>query len=723
MTIAETPDIAAASTERVDPITFEIVRHRLWSIADEMAMTLVRTAGDPSITESRDFMVAVFTPDGEIAIGGWGGNRHVSCTAQACKGILARFSPERVYEDDVFLLNDPYVAAIHPQDVYVISPVHFDGELVGWVANFTHISEIGGMDPGTSPRATDVRQEGLRMSGVKIVERGVLRDDVWDMLLNMTRAPDLNAMQLKAQMAANNTGKTKLRGLLARIGVGAYRSIVARMTAQSERALRARLRELPDGTWRTREYLDTKDQIYKIELAMTKDGDRLHFDFTGTSEQAPNFINCTYWGTRGGVFVAVSSLLGYGLPWNDGLLQPLSLTVPEGTLLNCRFPAPVSMGTIAGSRMATVAAWNTISRMLAMNEAVADEMSAPWTAAAGSTCVAGIGREQRYFVLQPWDGAGGGGARRYADGVNTSGTQNNPMQSIMNIETIEREAPLLYLFRRQCADTGGAGTLRGGMATETAWTIHKAPQGVVNCTHSGSGREPAMAHGALGGLPAGNTLFELRTGTRVREALREASPQDLRALGGDMERLPPQGLFDVRADDVFYSRSDGGGGLGDPLLRAPERVLADVRAGLVSVAEARRSYGVLLDQAGSAVDAAATGALRRQMRADRLGTAATDLASVPEARDGAASVPVVYDHQRAASFCAACRWELAPLGENWKRGAVERAQPLAEVGPMMTSTLFILRSFTCPGCGLLLDTEMTRPEDPPVHTYSPLSGG
>src|SRR5262249_1987238 len=293
-------------------------------------LTLIKTAGNPSITEAHDFMVALFTADGEIALGGWGGNRHVSCTALACKGILDRFPLADIHENDVFLLNDPYIAAIHQPDMYVISPIHWEGELIGWTANFTHLADIGGIDPGSSPRATEVVQEGLRIPGLRIADRGVLRQDVWDTLLHMTREPEMNALQLKAQMAANNTGKEKVRALIAKVGIAQYHAIVRQMIAHSEQSLRARLRHRPDGTWPTREYFDTKDRLYTVQLAMTKEGDRLSFDFTGTSEQAPSFINCTYWGSRGGIFVSVSSMLGHGLPWNEGLLKPLQLTVPAG---------------------------------------------------------------------------------------------------------------------------------------------------------------------------------------------------------------------------------------------------------------------------------------------------------------------------------------------------------------------------------------------------------
>ncbi|HZS02525.1 MAG TPA: hydantoinase B/oxoprolinase family protein [Chloroflexota bacterium] len=724
MTATSPSGPASGPGERIDPLNFEILRHRLWATADEVATTLIKTAGSPAVVSANDFIVALFTATGELALAGWGANRHVSCTALACRALREQFDASEIEEDDVFLLNDPYVAAIHQQDVYVISPLHFDGELIGWLVNFTHLQDVGGIDPGWCPRATDVRQEGLRIPGLKIVERGKLRRDVWHTLLNMTREPEMNALQLRAQMAANNTGKEKLQGLIRQIGLGRYRTLVAQMIEHSEQGLRARLRRLPDGTWRTREYFDTPDRIYRIELAMTKQGDQLHFDFTGTSEQAPSFVNCTHGGTRGGVFVSMSTLLAHDLTWNEGLLRPLSVTVPEGTLLNCKFPAPVSMGTIAASRLATTAAFSTLASMLATTDAFADDVSAQWTAGSADLAVSGVNGRGEYFVLAPFFGhAGGGGARRGADGVSTGGGISNPMFSSTNVETLERNAPVLFLFRREVPDSGGPGVYRGGLTAELAFVTGDVPSGRLNVSLHGSGLAPAMAYGRYGGLPGCNVRYELRRATPVRELLASGMPQDLAALGGELEPLPPQGLVEIDEEAVFLARVDGGGGLGDPLRRPPERVLADVAAGRVSPRQARDQYGVALAAAGDAVDVPATAHLREEVRRSRLGAAAP--AALPPVEDvhGLTPAPVEYDEERGVTRCAACDRELGPVGENWKRHAVADEQPLAALGELMGASRFVLRGFACPGCGVLLDTEMTLPEDPPIHTYSPLVEG
>jgi N-methylhydantoinase B len=209
----------------------------------------------------------------------------------------------------------------------------------------------------------------------------------------------------------------------------------------------------------------------------------------------------------------------------------------------------------------------------------------------------------------------------------------------------------------------------------------------------------------------------------VRAALDEGSALDLAELGGELHRLPPQGLFDIDEQGIYYSRSDGGGGLGDPLLRAPERVLADVQAGLVSASQAERVYGVVLETTQAAVDTAATACRRDEMRAVRLSGTGPSRAPSASAVDGRAPIPVRYDLARRVVECALCGQGLGPIDENWKTRAVENTAPLAALGPLMTSTLFVVRTYCCPGCATLLDAEMTLPTDPPIQVYSPPAQG
>jgi N-methylhydantoinase B len=333
--------------------------------------------------------------------------------------------------------------------------------------------------------------------------------------------------------------------------------------------------------------------------------------------------------------------------------------------------------------------------------------------------VSGVGRDQRYFVFTPFADLGGGGGRRYADGINTCDASSNPKLSKANIETIERAGPLLYLFRRQLADSGGPGTFRGGVGSELAWTTHKAPTGRVNGVLYVSGMEPAMSHGLFGGWPGCNTYCEVRSDSTIRAALAAGRPvDDPAALGGTARALPPQGLVEVDQDAVFYARADGGGGIGDPLLRAPERVLADVQARLVTAEQAQSVYGVVLDASQAAVEHEATAALRARLRGARLAAAAPRDGDPAGGSADLVGRPVRYDLDADRATCAACGHGFGTLGGNWKERAERREVPLAELGPLWGSRRFVLRSFSCPACAALLDTEMTLPEAPPIWEFS-----
>jgi N-methylhydantoinase B len=356
--------------------------------------------------------------------------------------------------------------------------------------------------------------------------------------------------------------------------------------------------------------------------------------------------------------------------------------------------------------------------MLAMSKEYRNELSALWSVSSTGVNFSGINRENRYFVGSLSAGAGGGGARLFADGIDTGGGSNNLMSSNSNVETMERNTPILCLFQRQLPNSGGAGAHRGGVSTEIAVALHKAPKGSISGDVHGSGLEPAQSHGLFGGFPSCNTLFEIYSGTAIREALRNGLPLEPRSLGGKVTRLPPQALFEIDENSIFYIRADGGGGLGDPLLRSPNKVLADVQGGLVTIAQAQKIYGVVFDEGVTTVDERETNQLRQELRAKRLGgnrAAKTIAASIKNEP----MIPTVVIHPELQyTLCAACGHQLAPNDVNWKERAVEYSEPLQELNDLMISTRFVLRSFICPDCGTVLDAEMTLSNDPYINIYS-----
>lgn len=604
---------------KVDPITFEIIRHKLWQITDEMGLTLKRVSGSPTTTEAHDFMVGLYRANGDILMAGAGATWHIVCASAACKSILRRFGEEGVGEEDIFLLNDPYVAAYHQSDVYIITPIHSQGRLVAWSANFTHVTDIGGIDPGgMCPRATEVFHEGLRIPGIKIAERGRFRWDIMEALLNMTRDPGMTSLDLRSEIAANNVAKTRIGELINKYGMEVVDAVAAGMIDNSESLLRQQLRELPDGAWYARSYMDTDapDLFYRMELHLTKKGDKLVFDFSGSSPQAARGINCTYLGTLGSIYAAVATLLAYNASWNEGLLKPIELITPEASVVNSKYPAPVSMATITAGHLSLLLVGEVLSKMLGSSDASREELMATWVGGIQSVRPSGLGREGRpYMVAILHLMAGSGGARGFSDGVDTGGMFAYPISSGPNVETYELNYPVLHLFRRQSPDSGGPGRYRGGLAGEYCFRVHDAPEKGARITVSGMGINVIQAHGLYGGYPGAAGQVTVYHDTDPDIILSTGEVKEYAAL--PHTDSPCLASFDIKERDLVFVRWAGSGGYGDPLERDPVLVERDLTVGAVSPWAAEKIYGVRVDNAGKA-DLKETECLRSTLKKRRL---------------------------------------------------------------------------------------------------------
>lgn len=597
----------------VDPITFEILSHRLYQIAKEMGTTLERVGGTVNTTQQKDYMAALYRADGEILSAGESIGMHMACGGFAVKKILERFGDEGVAPDDVFLLNDPYVAAVHQSDLFMISPIHFQGRLVAWSATFVHVMDIGALSPGgNSPGATEIFHEGIRIAGIKLIEGGTFRKDLFDMIIDMTRQPTMVGLDLKCEIAANNVAKSRVQEMFRQYGTELIDAVTLKTIRHSEAVLRKRIAEIPDGVWKETGAIEA-EETWKVHLVLSKIGDRLIFDFTGSDPQAQKGINLPYHATFGVCFSAVLSTLAYDLPKNHGIFRPIEVIAPKGTIVNPQPPAPVSMNTTSGAKIVLYCASSTLMQALATHERWKNEVMA-MTVGRRNIRHAGINQYGTYYVSNlsqtPVDG---GGARSFQDGVDSGGG----VKSCPNVEWIERNFPVLYLFRRHARDSAGAGKFRGGVGAETAFAINDAPErkikgvayGVVGLKNSGQG--------VFGGYPGAPSVVELSKGTRLRELMAEGAALDrVENLGGRRTSLPYCN-FEITEDDVLYTRQSSGGGYGDPLEREAQMVLKDVVLGLVSTEAAREVYGVVIDK--EKIDVDATERLRSSMRAARLG--------------------------------------------------------------------------------------------------------
>jgi N-methylhydantoinase B len=603
-----------AVVSSVDPVTFEILSHRVYQIAMEMGTTLERVGGTVNTTQMHDYMAALYLPNGDVLCAGDAMGWHVACAGVAVKRIIERFEKDGgIYADDIFLLNDPYVAAIHQSDVYVVSPIHFKEKLMGWSATFVHVMDIGALSPGgNSPEATEICHEGIRIPGIKLVERGELRKDFFDAFINMTRQPIMVALDLKCEIAANNVAKSRMQDLYEQFGPELVTAVSQEMLHYSESILRKRLEEIPDGTWRESGSIEAGD-TWTVEITLKKQGDRLLFDFSGSSAQAKKGINMPYHATFGACYEAILCTLAYDLPKNHGALSPIDVIAPAGTVVNCTPPAPVSLNTTSGGATVKYVANSVIMQMLATSAKWSGEVMA-LNAGHRLARHAGVNQHGNYYVSTLSEGAlDGVGAGSYRDGEDT-GTG----LSCHNIEWLEANFPLLYLFRRHTHGGAGAGKYRGGMGSESALTTYDAPKGKIRGVALGVAGLRNSGQGLFGGYPGAPSLLSLIQGARVTERIAsKQSPDRLEELGGE-SKLLPYCEFDLGQDDILYMRMSSGGGYGDPLDREAERVLRDIEDGIVSRQDAQQIYGVVIDGDVPRVNQIATKRLRTDLFKQRL---------------------------------------------------------------------------------------------------------
>ena len=603
----------------MDPVTFSIIRHRLFRVVEEAVITLKHVSGSAITNEGHDLMVSLYQADGSLLMGGVGFLHHLTSAAEACKSIIRKFEG-RIGEGDLFLLNDPYTAALHTSDIYLVSPIHHGGNLVAWSACFVHVSDIGAMNPGGfAPDAQDIFTEGFSSPGIKLVERGELRQDVWDTILNMVRSPEMVALDLRSMIACNNVARERMLALIEKYGAQIVDAACKMLIDQSEARLRERLRELPDGRWQSRQYLEVKGEIYKVLLTMTKNGDSLTFDFTGSSPQSKYSVNCSKWASLGGLFAPLFPLLCYDIVWNEGVIKPITMVAPEGTIVNCTRPAPVSVATVGAIQSVNNAACSAIGKMLAASDKYADEATAVWHANHFAIFMFGNNQRGRLAIgILTETFAGAGGARTFADGVDLGGEIPNPISRMANVETIEAQFPIRYLFRRRLKDSGGAGQYRGGAGGEMAIVAHDAPDGGIHYVVSGKGTKFPQSEGLGGGYPGGvNDYVWVHAPREMHNVDRFAHSLD--TIPGESEPIS-WGVFPLMGNDALYVRWNGGGGIGDPLERPAEKVLADIDAGLISEKAAADIYGIVRQD--GAFDQNATQAKRAALRDARLSTGA-----------------------------------------------------------------------------------------------------
>jgi N-methylhydantoinase B len=706
--------------DALDPLTYEVVRHRLWSVTDEMGEALKRMSGSPIVTDANDFDFAIGDELGQEVQVGLYNTMLVGAVDLAIYWTLQhRARNPGIGEGDMFLCNDPWVGGgLHQNDVIVYQPIFHDGKLFAWTSALCHEPDLGGVGLGSfSPAAQDVFSESLPTPPVKVVRDFTIQDDIADLYVRRSRVPMLVGLDLRAQVGSNNVGRKRMLAVIEQYGADTVKAVMKRMMADAEQRLRDKLTSLPDGTWRATGYQDQSHEgdrsLHKITLAMTKTDDHLSFDFTGTDPQA-GVINCTYAGMRGGVMLALLPILAGDIPWSaGGLMRCFDLIAEEGTINNATFPAAVGRGPIGPAWLTGTLVAECLSQMLDRSFELGRSVQASCCGTWDTAVIAGL--DERGPVPAPFLNilmepmAGGYGARPQADGMDTGGLFCIPMGRIPDTEMSEFLYPMLMLWRREETDSGGPGRQRGGVSASLAMTPWgtSVPMGLVLAS---AGKAVAQNNGLSGGYPGNTGLEVLARGTDIAEALRSGRmPANLVEVGGAQE--PGQNYSQTFLDpgDVFYMNWQGGGGYGDPLYRDPAATVADVREGKVSADAARSVYGVVFDTGGS-VDSDATQRARAELVAARRERSTSDemLEGTIDLADSTRldeNLVLADDAGTSVVGCAHCGQRLGDprVGPNLRLARYDG--PPVTAGPQVTASVedyvddeVVFRQYCCPGC-------------------------
>ena len=518
-----------------DPATLAIFNSLLASVAEEMGVTLGRTAHSPNIKERRDYSCAVFDPDGRMAAQAAHIPVHLGAMPVAIAAVkhLAPYRP-----GDLFILNDPYLGGTHLPDVSLISPVFLGDTHVGFVTNRAHHADVGGMSPGSMPVATELYQEGVIIPPLRLFDAGRLNEEVFALLLRNMRVPEQRRGDFDAQIAAQRTGETRLAVLAERYGSAELRYQMNALMHYAERITRAALAAVPEGSYDFADALDgdgESDEPVPLRVRLIFKGGGMHCDFTGSSPQRRGSINAVASVTRSAVYYTVRCLLEPDTPANDGCFRPVTFTLPEGSVVNARPPAAVSAGNVETSQRITDVVLGALA------QARPDLIPAASSGTMNNLTIGGYdaraGRHYTYYeTICGGAGAGPLGSGLAAVHTHMTNTLNTPA------EALELAYPfriVAYGIRR---GSGGAGRHPGGDGAVRAYHF-LAPATVTLVTERRT-RAPWGLAGGGSGAPGRNLLR--------------------RADGTEVE-LPAKVSLTVQPGDELHILTPGGGGWGRPL--------------------------------------------------------------------------------------------------------------------------------------------------------------
>lgn len=582
---------------KVNPITYEVLRNAFAAVCNEMALVVAKTAYSTPVNEGRDFAGVVYDRHGKlVSQGEFDLPAFVGLTQLTVPEVIRAIGLETMKPEDIYMINDPYVASTHCNDIHQIKPIFYQGQLVAFVSSTAHWSDVGGVAPGSlNSTARTHFEEGMRIPAIRIYNQGVLNQDVLNILLHNMRQSWERIGDLNAQVAACKAGEARILALIEKHGVQTVLACMEEVQNHSERLARASWASLPDGDYEAEDFVDQDvhtGEPKRIHLKLTVEGDHAIFDLTGSDDAAQASINCTMPATTSAVFLGLATILP-PMPMNSGIMRTIEIKARRGSIVWAQPPSAIS-GLAATSMECVIGCvGQTLSQAL-------PERGAATPYSILNTVFAGFDERREFqspFINYVW-AFGGVGATKYKDGANVVGSPYTASTQNIPCELQERRYPGMWAYHQILPDSGGAGRTRGGMSLLQRVQFPYCG-GTISCIGD---RERFGPPGIFGGKPGAKAGLVVNRGTETERNI---------------------GIFSVNQPVSRGERIDfwsaGAGGYGDPLDRSAERVLEDVKDEYVTLTGAREQYGVVIKEIDRRrlrfeVDRAATEQVRAQMR-------------------------------------------------------------------------------------------------------------
>jgi N-methylhydantoinase B len=583
----------------MDPISFELFKNAIFSIADEMALTVFRTTYSGVLKDNMDYSTGFADGEGRLVAQGLTLPGHLGSVPTAMASIMQHYRDD-IRPGDVFIMNDPFDGGMHLPDIFVLKPLfHTPGraesgaadpkpERLAFACTVCHHTDVGGRVAGSNASdSTEIYAEGLRIAPLKMYEAGVLNKTLMTFIERNVRLPVKVFGDLRAQLAACHIAEKQFAELVRKYGKKETKAYMDETIDYAERLTRAALEKLPDGEWSFEDWIDDDGVDYgrpiRLFVTLRKKGGHMVVDWTGTHPQVKGAINNTLSFTKAASYTGVRSVLPQGIPNNEGVFRAIEVICPPGTVGNGVLPAACAARGLTGFRM-TDCMFGALAMMLP------DKVKAAGDGGNTGVSIGGYYADRKPFIYVDFT-CGAWGARPWADGLDGNSHMFANMAS-HSIEITEAEQPIEFLAYEFVADKAGAGKYRGGVPFRRDYKFLEE-EAVLQVRSDRRTHRPFGLYGGSPGMPSENYLDP----------------------AGENRVLPSKFTMTIKRGDVFRHVLAGAGGWGDPLERDPAAVLKDVRNELLSGRKAEADYGVVIRD--RKVDAAATAKKREEIRRGR----------------------------------------------------------------------------------------------------------